>query len=85
MYINSVAKHPRNLNYSTKHVYNAQRLKSTCRSLGVSRKHECISMAIRTLFSPALKEFQSRLLVVRLQRVKRDFYLGKHQIKPSLI
>ena len=25
-YINSVAKHPRNLNYSTKHVYNAQRL-----------------------------------------------------------
>ena len=32
-----------------------------------------------------LKEFQSRLLVVRSQRVKRDFYIGKHQIKPSLI
>ena len=51
----------------------------------MGRKHECTSMTIKTLFSPALKEFQSRLLVVRLLRVKRDFYLGKHQIKPSLI
>ena len=54
-------------------LYSVIKLKSN----GVGRKHECI---------PALKEFQSRLLVVRLQRVKRDFYLGKHQIlKPSLI
>ena len=43
MYINIVAKHPRNLNYSTKHVYIAQRPLASLymsASLGVGCKHE---------------------------------------------
>ena len=51
MYINSVAKHPRNLNYSTKHVYIAALIVFTCRSLGVGRKHECISVTIKHYFN----------------------------------
>ena len=44
-----------------------------------------ISMANKHYFIRHYKIFQSRLLVIRLLSIKRDFSFEKHQIKPSLI
>ena len=69
-----------------KHMCNAQRplIVFVCRSLGVGLKH-VIFLSLKHHFNRHYKIFQSRLLVIPLLRMKKDFSLEKHQIKPSLI